>query len=92
MITVQVGDVDIVDLGELRRIQIHLRQVPPTPEICRADEPRIHQDPDVLGLTEERGVSKHPHLHELSLPAVNAWISTFNGWQLHSPLSHPTGT
>ena len=56
MIAVRVGDVDVVDLGELRRIQIHIRQVPPAAEICRADEPGIHQDAGA-------GVSKHCHLH-----------------------------
>jgi len=83
MVAVQVRDVDVVERRQLPHVGRNIRQVPPAPEVRRPQDPRVHQDPHVLRLAQERAVAEHGHTHARTilsrllggLTMVRPWIS-----------------
>ena len=52
VVVMHMGDVDVVHRRKLRNVALHFRNVPPAPEERGPDDPRIHQNPRVLGLAQ----------------------------------------
>lgn len=65
VVAVKVRDVDVANRWESGKIvPDHLRQVPPALEVGWSNDPGIHQDADVLGLTQEGRVTNHLYAHQ----------------------------
>src|SRR6266498_316711 len=63
MVIVQVRDIYIIETGKLCEIEIDFGKMPPAAKIRRPRNPRIHQNSDVVRLTEKTGVTNHFYQH-----------------------------